>query len=155
METEKVESPQISVCTIGFTGTSAEDFFSRLRSSGSNKIIDVRLRNTSQLAGFAKARDLKFFLQSICGMGYEHAPELAPTPEILDAFKKRKGEWSDYEIQFMDLMDARHIDQAYSPDFFDKGCLLCSEATPHHCHRRLVVEFLNDRWETNLVVNHL
>lgn len=155
MESSEVSSSQIDVSTIGFTGTTAEAFFERLRNSTANKIIDVRLRNTSQLAGFAKAKDLKFFLRAICGMGYEHAPELAPTPAILDAFKKRKGEWSDYEIQFMDLMDARQIDQAYSPDFFDKGCLLCSEAEPHHCHRRLVAEFLNDRWETDLVVHHL
>ena len=134
------------VYTIGFTKTSAESFFARLQEAGVKRVLDVRLNNVSQLAGFAKKNDLRYFLKAICSIGYEHRPELAPTKEMLDAYKKNKGPWSEYEEQFLDLMERRRIEEIIERDVLDGGCLLCSEDTPHHCHRRLVVEYLQEKW---------
>lgn len=131
--------------TIGFTKTTAENFFSRLKRAGAKKIIDVRLNNQSQLAGFAKRDDLAYFVSAICGMGYTHIPQLAPTQDILDAYKKHKGSWSEYEERFLDLMAKRRIEDIDRQEL-DGGCLLCSEDKPHHCHRRLVAEYLRDKW---------
>jgi len=141
--------------TIGFTRHGAEKFFSLLAESGAQRIIDVRLNNVSQLAGFAKRDDLKFFAQQICGMDYVHLPELAPTKEILDAYKKRGGEWRVYEDQFLALMDQRSIEKSIDPELLNGGCLLCSEHKPHFCHRRLVAEYLCEKWGGNLSVEHL
>lgn len=135
----------MKIFTIGFTKTTAENFFRRVKESGAREIIDVRLNNVSQLAGFAKRDDLKYFSRSICGIGYQHSPKLAPTKEILDNFKKHKGSWEDYEEKFLDLMARRKIEEVDSKNF-DGACLLCSEDKPHHCHRRLVAEYLNDKW---------
>ncbi len=139
--------------TIGFTKTSAESFFSRLSKANVKKLIDVRLNNVSQLAGFAKKEDLKFFTNSICHIGYEHIPELAPTKDMLDEYKKSKGAWSVYAQKFLDLMARRKIEDI---DRFrlDDGCLLCSEAKPHHCHRRLVAEYLKEKWK-DVEIHHL
>ena len=131
--------------TIGFTKTTAENFFNRLKQAGAIKIVDVRLNNKSQLSGFAKRDDLAFFAKTICGMGYAHVPKLAPTQEILDAYKKRKGPWIEYEHKFMNLMAERHIEDI-DLESLDGGCLLCSEDKPHHCHRRLVAEYLRKKW---------
>ncbi len=131
--------------TIGFTKTTAENFFNRLRRAGAKKIIDVRLNNKSQLAGFAKRDDLAYFAGALCGMGYTHAPKLAPTQDILDAYKKHKGSWDEYEDKFLDLMAKRHIEEL-DPEGLDGGCLLCSEDKPHHCHRRLIAEYLRRKW---------
>ena len=135
----------MKIFTIGFTKTSAEDFFSRLSQSGASRIVDVRLNNVSQLAAFAKRDDLKFFAATICGAGYEHFPQLAPTKEILNAYKKSKGSWEEYEEKFLKLMEERRI-EGIDPRLLDGGCLLCSEHTPHHCHRRLVAEYLQEKW---------
>lgn len=135
----------MKIFTIGFTKTSAENFFRRLKQSGAKKIVDVRLNNVSQLAGFAKRDDLSYFAETICGMGYRHMSELAPTKEILDAYKKEKGPWSEYETKFLDLMAKRRIEDI-DREQIDGGCLLCSEDTPHHCHRRLVAQYLNEKW---------
>ena len=132
--------------TIGFTRTTAEHFFARLKNSEVRRIVDVRLNNVSQLAGFAKRDDLRFFSQSICGMDCEHMPTLAPTKVMLDRYKKSKGDWSEYESEFLSLMRTRKI-ETLSPESLDDGCLLCSEATPHHCHRRLVAEYLKSKWQ--------
>jgi uncharacterized protein (DUF488 family) len=139
--------------TIGFTKTTAEHFFSRLKASGAKRLVDVRLNNVSQLAGFAKRDDLKYFVNAICGMEYEHSPELAPTQELLDAYKKRRGSWSDYERDFVALMAHREIEKI-PREQLDGGCLLCSEDKPHHCHRRLVAEYLKDKWG-NVEIRHL
>jgi uncharacterized protein (DUF488 family) len=136
----------LQLFTIGFTETSAEHFFTALRNAGVKRIIDVRLNNTSQLAGFSKREDLRFFLRELGGIEYVHIPELAPTQEILDAFKKRKGSWSAYEKEFNSLMAERGIENIISRDTADLGCLLCSEKKPHHCHRRLVAEYLQSHW---------
>ncbi len=136
----------MNVFTIGFTQKTAERFFRLLRESGVKRVIDVRLNNTGQLAGFSKRDDLVYFLKNLCDMEYVHVPELAPTKDILDAFKKHKGDWSVYEQEFMALLEKRRIDESIAMDVIDQGCLLCSEHKPHHCHRRLVVEYLNDKW---------
>ena len=119
------------------------------------KVIDVRLHNTSQLAGFAKADDLSFFLREICNVEYIHQPLLAPTDDILKAFKRDKGDWRVYQASFMKLMEQRRIEDRFKPDLFSRGCLLCSEDKPHYCHRRLVCEYLNTKWGGALNVHHL
>ena len=144
-----------SVATIGFTQTSAERFFDRLLSAGVKKVVDVRLHNTSQLAGFAKADDLAYFLNRIGGIAYVHEPLLAPTDAMFKVYKKDKGEWAAYETRFLDLMAERQIENRLKPELLDGACLLCSEAKPHHCHRRLVCEYLNDKWDGALTVQHL
>lgn len=145
----------ISVSTIGFTKTNAEGFFERLIRADVRRVIDVRLHNTSQLAGFAKADDLSYFLRKICGIQYEHRPILAPTDSMLKAYKKEKGDWRDYEVSFLALMRERRIEEKIRPEHFDGACLLCSEEKPHHCHRRLVCDYLNERHGGRLTVKHL
>lgn len=147
--------PNANVMTIGFTKTTAKGFFERLLSAGVKKVVDVRLHNTSQLAGFAKADDLAYLLKKIGGIEYAHQPLLAPTDPILKAYKKEKGDWRTYEERFLGLMSERHIESRFMPEMFDGACLLCSEATPHHCHRRLVCEYLNEKWGGALEVRHL
>lgn len=132
--------------TIGFTKKSAETFFTRLTNAGVKCLVDVRLNNVSQLAGFTKRDDLRYFTRVICNIDYVHLPDLAPTRDILDAYKKQKGDWGLYERQFLDLMRSRHIEKKFSRDILDGGCLLCSEEKPHHCHRRLVAEYLKEKW---------
>ena len=132
--------------TIGFTKKSAEAFFTRLKNAGVKRLIDVRLNNVSQLAGFTKKDDLRYFIKAICNIDYVHLPQLAPTAEILDPYKKAKnGDWQLYERQFLELMRSRHIENT-SREILDGGCLLCSEEKPDHCHRRLVAEYLKDQW---------
>lgn len=142
------------IFTIGFTKKSAEEFFTKLRNSGAKRLVDVRLNNVSQLSGFAKKSDLRFFLQQLCGMDYVHVPLLAPTQDLLDAYKKRRGEWSEYEREFLELMRSRKIETNVSGDTVAEGCLLCSEEKPDHCHRRLVAEYLKQHWE-NVEIIHL
>lgn len=136
----------MKIFTIGFTKKSAEQFFTRLRQHGLLRLVDARLNNVSQLAGFAKKNDLKFFLREICNIDYVHLPELAPTQDILDAYKKDGGDWSAYEKQFLALMAARRVETTLDRKLIAGGCLLCSEATPEHCHRRLVAEYLREKW---------
>jgi uncharacterized protein (DUF488 family) len=139
--------------TIGFTKTSAESFFSRLSKAHVHKIVDVRLNNVSQLSGFAKQNDLRYFAKSICGIGYEHVQALAPTQDILDEYKKSKGEWPAYAQKFLALMAKRKV-ESLDRSSLNGGCLLCSEEKPHHCHRRLVAEYLKDKWG-DVEIEHL
>lgn len=132
--------------TIGFTKTTAESFFTRLANASVKKVIDVRLNNISQLAGFAKKDDLRYFLKAICRIEYEHRPELAPTQGMLDEYKKHRGAWTRYEEQFLELMAQRKIEETVPRSSVDQACLLCSEAKPHHCHRRLVAEYWKKKW---------
>ena len=134
------------VFTIGFTKSSAESFFSRLQKAGVKKVLDVRLNNVSQLAGFAKKEDLRYFLKAIGGIEYAHEPRLAPTQEMLDAYKKAGGDWSDYEKRFLALMAERRIEETVPRSVVEGACLLCSEDTPRQCHRRLVVDYLQQKW---------
>jgi uncharacterized protein (DUF488 family) len=140
--------------TIGFTKKPAREFFAKLRRPGLLRLIDVRLNNVSQLAGFTKRDDLAFFCQSILSIEYLHLPELAPTQSMLDEYKKNAGDWRDYENKFLALMTDRKIEDAIPRELIDGACLLCSEPTAEHCHRRLVAEYLNDKWR-DLEIEHI
>lgn len=137
----------MEIYTIGFTQTTAEHFFGRLKDARVERLLDVRLNNSSQLAGFAKAQDLPYFLRELVAAAYEHQPLLAPTQDLLDAYKKRKGDWREYERRFMQLMEERRVQEMLDPsDFQRPTALLCSEATAERCHRRLVCEYLAQHW---------
>ncbi len=144
----------INLFTIGFTKKSAEQFFNTLREAGVKRVIDTRLNNVSQLAGFTKRPDLEYFLKQIGNIEYVHLLDLAPTKDILDAYKKNGGDWQTYEKQFLQLIAKRKIEEKVLPNLLDGGCLLCSEATPHHCHRRLVAEYLSQKLGT-IKIHHL
>jgi uncharacterized protein (DUF488 family) len=144
----------VEIYTIGFTQTTAEHFFARLSRARIQRLLDVRLNNSSQLAGFAKAKDLPYFLRELAGAGYEHEPLLAPTQNLLDDYKKRKGDWATYERAFLALMTERRIADTLPPaDFERRTALLCSEATAEHCHRRLVAEHLARHWPAVEIVH--
>ena len=136
----------MKLATIGFAGKPAQRFFALLRQSGARRVVDVRLNNRSQLAAFAKRDDLAWFLRELCGMGYVHLPALAPTAQLLDAYRRKRIDWRIYEDRFLALMRERRIEEIVPRDALDQGCLLCSEDQPHFCHRRLVAEYLDGRW---------
>ena len=138
----------MKIFTIGFTRKPAEIFFTRLREAGVKRLVDVRLNNVSQLAGFAKREDLRYFCKTICGIDYLHLQELAPTQEMLDAYKKQKGDWNIYARLFLTLMGERRIEETVSREILDEACLLCSEELPEQCHRRLVAEYLQQKWDS-------
>lgn len=139
----------MEIYTIGFTRKTAEQFFGALKRAGVRRLVDIRLNNTSQLAGFTKRDDLPFFLKEICGAEYVHEPLLAPTQELLDEYRKENGDWQRYEQRFLRLMAERRIEEQLDRRLFDvPTALLCSETTPDRCHRRLVVEYLRDHWGT-------
>ena len=142
------------IFTVGFTKKSAERFFGMLSKAGTRKVVDVRINNISQLSGFAKKNDLAYFLRQLCDADYVHLPNLAPTKEMLDTYKKRRGSWEDYERRFIDLMAERRIEDKIKPETLEDACLLCSEDKPHRCHRRLVAEYLNKHWG-NVEIEHL
>lgn len=144
------------VFTIGFTEKSAERFFGLIKGESILKrVIDVRLHNTSQLAGFAKSKDLRFFLKEICGVDYVYVPELAPTKALLDAYRKHHLSWQVYEQEYLNLLSRRNVEKVISQDVVAQGCLLCSEHLPHHCHRRLALEYLENAWGCSLDTTHL
>ena len=144
----------MEIATIGFTQSSAEHFFDRLARARVRRLLDIRLNNTSQLAGFAKGADLAYFLQALGGVSYEHDLRLAPTRAMLDGYRKARGGWAAYERGFLDLMRERGMPDALDrAPFTDKTALLCSEATPERCHRRLVAELLAEQW--SVTVEHL
>jgi uncharacterized protein (DUF488 family) len=136
----------MKIFTIGFTKKNAEQFFTRLKQPGLQRVLDTRLNNVSQLAGFTKKEDLRFFLREVGRIEYVHLPALAPTQPMLDAYKKNGGDWETYEKQFLALMAERQIETTIDKQLIADACLLCSEATPHHCHRRLVAEYLRGKW---------
>ena len=144
----------VNVFTIGFTKKSARKFFSTLADASVKRVVDVRLNNVSQLAGFTKRDDLAFFLEKVCGIEYVHLPLLAPTQDMLSAYRGGREGWDVYEKQFLDLMAARQIEREIEPKLLADACLLCSEEKAHHCHRRLVAEYLKEKWE-NITISHL
>ena len=145
----------MEVYSIGFTKKSATQFFGALRQAGIRRLLDVRLNNSSQLAGFSKREDLPFFLREICGADYRHEPLLAPTQELLDGYRKEKRGWPDYERRFLTLMADRQIEQALDRELFSMPTvLLCSEPTAERCHRRLVLEYLQAKWG-DFAIQHL
>ena len=145
----------IKINTIGFTQKSAEKFFNLLNKSEVKLLIDVRINNISQLSGFAKKNDLQFFLKELCNIEYQHMPELAPTDSLLKLYKKGNISWEKYEAEFLNLMAKRNIEKLVNANLLENSCLLCSEHKPHFCHRRLIVEYLNNNSDLKLEVKHL
>lgn len=141
--------------TIGFTQSTAQHFFNRLKQAGVKRVIDVRLHNSSQLAGFAKSDDLAFFLKALGGMDYSHEPALAPNEDIFTTYKKQKGDFQVFQKDYLNLLAERKVENLYKPSLFEGACLLCSEADYHHCHRRFLADYLNDKWGQTLKVEHL
>lgn len=141
--------------TIGTSGTGAEGFFTRLHEAGVRTVWDTRLWGTSQMAGFAKKSDLPFLLRAVDGIPYEAHPELAPSADILKAFKNNAIAWPEYEHRYLALLDSRHVAGRLNPAALDRACLLCACATPHHCHRRLLAEFIGSAWPGRFTVRHL
>lgn len=145
---------KIKLFTIGFSKKSAQRFFTLLSEAGVQRVLDIRLNNVSQLAGFTKKDDLRYFLQALLGVDYLHLPELAPTKDLLDEYRKKGHDWSVYKKSFLELISRRHIEASVSEDLLNRACLLCSEETPDHCHRRLVAEYLLDALG-NIEIVHL
>lgn len=139
--------------TIGFTKKSAEEFFTLLQGAGVQRVLDIRLNNVSQLAGFAKKDDLAFFLRAIAGIDYVHVPELAPTQELIDLARKRH-EWDKFEAGYLRLIRGRKVADVVSRAMLDRACLLCSEDQPDHCHRRVLADYLAEHFQ-GLKVVHL
>ncbi|MEN1761573.1 DUF488 domain-containing protein [Anoxynatronum sibiricum] len=137
----------MKIFTIGFTKKSAEEFFSKLKENEVKRVVDIRLNNSSQLAGFTKGNDLKFFLDMILKIPYEHNVKLAPTKEILSDYKNKKIEWSEYERQFTNLLKERsNKNTLIEKNKLDNVCFLCSEAYPSNCHRTLVANFVKQNY---------
>lgn len=145
---------KIRLFTMGFAGKPAKVFFNRLRSAGVKRLVDIRLNNASQLAGFTKKQDLEFFLKEIAGIEYVHRPELAPTKEILDAYRKRELDWPGYERRFLELLSQRRPEDQIRPNDINMACLLCTEPKPDKCHRRLTAEYFRGKW-SNVEIQHL
>lgn len=144
----------MEIYTIGFTKKSAGEFFETLRRAAIERLIDVRLNNTSQLAAFAKRDDLAYFLEQLCGADYRHLPILSPTKEILDGYKKKQIPWEEYEPMFLALLAERNVENAVDRHLFDvPAVLLCSEPTADRCHRRLVAEYLAGKWGPAKIVH--
>jgi uncharacterized protein (DUF488 family) len=145
----------IKLFTIGFTKKNAQQFFSLLQQGGVQKVLDTRLNNVSQLAGFTKRDDLSFFLKEVAGIGYEHAEQLAPTDLMLKLYKKGEISWDAYAADYQALIQKRQVDNQFRAEQLDGVCLLCSEATPHHCHRRLAAEFFQQQLGCGVDIIHL
>jgi uncharacterized protein (DUF488 family) len=145
----------VEIYTVGFTKKTASQFFETLKQAEIKQLMDIRLNNVSQLAGFAKRDDLTYFLQEICGATYRHELALTPTQEMLATYKKHKGSWQAYERDFLALLAERQVELRLDRQLFaERTVLLCSEATPEHCHRRLVAEYLRDHWG-DIEIKHL
>ncbi|BAO89040.1 DUF488 family protein [Caballeronia cordobensis] len=145
----------IEVSTVGFTNKSAEKFFGLLRTAGVRTLLDVRLNNVSQLAGFAKRADLEFFLSELVGAKYIELRELAPEKEMLKRYQAKELDWNSYADAYVELLAKRRVESNLDVEMFNRGCMLCSEDKPHHCHRRLAAEYLNSRWGNRLKIAHL
>lgn len=138
----------MKIYTIGYTKKSAEEFFGALEQHGIERLVDIRLKNTSQLAGFTKKQDLEYLLDRILGAEYCHLDFLAPTPELMEAYRESGEDWDLYEDEFSRLLVERNVLNRLNPQFFaeKRSCLLCSEPDAEHCHRRLVAEHLQESW---------
>lgn len=145
----------MNVYTIGFTKKNAETFFGLIKKNKVKTLIDIRLNNSSQLAGFAKKDDLKFFLKELCSTQYIHIPELAPTQDILNAYKNGEISWENYENSYLKLLEQRKVENIITTELLDCSCFLCSEHKAQFCHRRLAVDYLNRKNGNSLIVKHL
>ncbi len=144
----------MTLYTIGFSGKSAERFFTLLREAGVRRVLDTRLNPTGQLSGFAKARDLPYFLKALCDIDYAYLPAFAPPSDLLESYRGKKIDWQHYEIIYGSALKMRLAENSVSPELLDRGCLLCSEDLPARCHRRLAAEYLKAH-HPGLVVQHL
>jgi len=153
MGTERKDE-NIIIFTIGFTKKSAREFFNTLKENNVKEIIDIRLNNRTQLAGFTKKEDLEFFLEAIAGIKYKHVLELAPDKQLLEDYQKKRINWEEYEKRFLRLLKERNIEKLINPEELDRCCFLCSEPKPDKCHRRLVAEYLKSIW-SYLEITHL
>ena len=146
------------LCTIGFTGKTAEEFFALLRDAGVHGVIDVRQNRTGQLSAFAKHPDLEFFLRQIGNVGYRHEPLLAPTPELRKSYQEDK-DWPAYEGRFLRLLKQRGVPKSLELSSWPANvALLCTEPGPEKCHRRLVADLLTKYWRAasdDVEVRHL
>jgi len=146
----------VTVFTIGFTKKTAREFFSLINKNNIDFLIDVRLNNKTQLAGFTKGDDLCFFLNELCNCEYKHCDNLAPTKELLNAYQEKKIDWDKYEKQYKTLINERGNIDSFFEDCakYNNIALLCSEPTENHCHRRLLAELICKSYP-NLVVKHI
>lgn len=144
-----------SLYTIGFTQKSAEYFFGLLRKNAIKKLIDTRLNNTGQLAGFSKRDDLKYFCREILSVNYIHWQESAPEESMLSAYKKKEINWADYASEYLAMLERRKVESGLSLVADGNACLLCSEAKPHHCHRSILADYLNRKSGSAITVQHL
>lgn len=145
----------IKLYTIGFTKKSAEYFFNLLRNNGVKRLVDVRISNSSQLAGFAKGKDLEFFVKEICHIPYQHIVDFAPSKDLLDRWHKEEVTWDEYEKIYIKMLQDREIIRKFGVKTFDGACFLCSEDTPEQCHRRLLVEFMKKNCTEKVEIIHL
>lgn len=131
--------------TIGFTQTTAEQFFTTLREANVSRILDTRLNRGGQLSGFAKVPDLPYFLRELTGAGYEAVPNLAPTADLLQHYRAKALTWDEYAERYLELLHERKPERTIDLDTLDNACLLCSEHSPQRCHRRVAAEYLRER----------
>ncbi|MBP1468303.1 DUF488 domain-containing protein [Candidatus Chloroploca sp. M-50] len=144
----------ITIFTIGFTNKSAKVFFELLEQSKVKTIVDTRINNVSQLAGYTKGTDLSFFARRVANIGYEHKIEFAPTKELLNRYRKKQMSWAEYEIEYLNLLDIRNIKNKVVVEQLNHSCLLCSEHLPDKCHRRLLAEYLQ-KTSSDIQIIHL
>lgn len=154
MNNPNSDKSPIVIFTIGFTKKSAKEFFSTLKQNHVKRLIDIRLNNVSQMAGFTKKEDLKYFLKEICDIEYSHEPDFAPTKELLDGYRKKEILWPDYEKKYLELLSQRKVSEKLNLKELNMSCLLCSEPKPDHCHRRLLAEYIR-RYFPNIEIQHL
>jgi uncharacterized protein (DUF488 family) len=128
--------------TIGFTKKTAKHFFEILKKNNVKKVIDIRLNNKSQLAGFSKGDDLQYFLHEIAGISYVHILMYAPTEDVLKQYQRGEISWIQYQKKYLELLEKRKIIENLDPTSLDRACLLCSEEVPDQCHRRLLAEYI-------------
>ena len=141
------------ISTIGFTGKNAEKFFQLLKESRATKLIDIRINRTSQLAGFAKEQDLRYFLPKLAGMEYQVREDLAPTKELLADYRAKRISWVDFSQKYQEILESQGIVQTLSSEIFDSSVLLCSESEPEMCHRTLLANKLVELFPGTTVTN--
>ncbi len=144
----------MNIFTIGFTKKSAEEFFETLKKNKVKKVIDIRLNNKSQLAGFAKGRDLKYLLKEIADIEYLYKPEYAPSKELLKGYRNKEISWEEYEKIYIEILNSRKIMDDIEWEKIEEVCFLCSEKLPNKCHRRLIAEYLK-KFNNDIKINHL
>ena len=149
-----MEKDKIHLYTIGFTKKTAEQFFNLLLDNGVKRIVDIRINNSSQLAGFAKGADLQYFVRVIGNMDYVYMEDFAPTKALLSDYQNKRIDWDEYQKTYHNLLKERDIAEKHHVEDFDGSCFLCSEDTPDHCHRRLLVEFFKAK-NKNVEIVHL